>query len=342
VFTGGLLTGVLADPFESSVTGLGGEPPSFINQPDVAPEHGNFVPPEPDSDISGFNIEELFGDIQSPGDGQKALEEEWQFPDDFFKEAPEKAAKPPKETLIHAPLAEDRKPSAPQVALPMPEPVPESLALEPTPLPSNVTAGTRTTPTLNSELFRLFLEGAGIADLPLPGEEQLPALMRTLGVLLHDLVDGMITVLRARTELKREFRVSVTVMHAEDNNPLKTLLSVEEAMKVMLSAKPNPGFLGPVEAVREGFQDLMDHQMATTAGVQASLAEQLKRFDPKAFEKLYEEGIVFQKKAKCWDAYSEAYPELVTAALENVFGEEFRAVYERQLSILRAAPGHGK
>jgi type VI secretion system FHA domain protein len=131
-------------------------------------------------------------------------------------------------------------------------------------------------------------------------------------------------------------------MRPVDNNPLKTVLGAEEAMKIMLAARPNPGFLSPLAAVREGFHDLMHHQMATTAGVQASLADQLKRFDPEAFEKLYDEGIVFQKKAKCWDAYKEAYPALVAEALENVFGEEFRAVYERQLSILRSAPEHDR
>ena len=193
------------------------------------------------------------------------------------------------------------------------------------------TAGSRDT-----ELFRLFLDAAGMDDFPMPPPERLEALMKTLGLLFHDLVDGMITALRARAEEKRELRVEMTMIRAVNNNPLKSVPSARDAMAIML-AGPEKGFIGPVEAVREGFRDLMSHQMATTAALQASLAEQLTRFDPEAFERLFEEGIVFQKKSKCWDAYVKAYPNLVQESLENIFGNEFREVYERQMQVLRSA-----
>ncbi len=106
-------------------------------------------------------------------------------------------------------------------------------------------------------------------------------------------------------------------------------------MKLMLSTG-HPGFMGPVEAVREAFADLMNHQLALTAATQASLAEQLKRFDPQRFERQYEEGIVFQKRAKCWESYCKVYPELVGEALEDFFGDAFAEVYEQQMRMIKS------
>ena len=62
----------------------------------------------------------------------------------------------------------------------------------------------------------------------------------------------------------------------------------------------------------------------------------LKQFDPQKFVKKYEDGIVFQKKAKYWDAYNQEYRKIVEEALENFFGEEFAQAYEEQMLKLRA------
>ncbi len=186
------------------------------------------------------------------------------------------------------------------------------------------------------ELFRLFLEGAGLTEAGWLKREDLPEAMKTVGALFRDLVDGMMAVLRARSELKSQLRVSVTTLRPLNNNPLKFTVNVEDALRVLLS-RDHPGFIDPLEAVREGYADLMNHQLAMAAGIQASLAALLKRFDPQQFERQFEEGIVFQRKGKCWDAYSKAYPEIVNEALENFFGEEFAEVYERQMQVLRAS-----
>ncbi|CAI8798227.1 type VI secretion system-associated FHA domain protein TagH [Methylocaldum szegediense] len=211
----------------------------------------------------------------------------------------------------------------------------ESVSASP-PVPS-VPSGPAATHTADRGLFAAFLEGAGIAsNTGWIKDEDMPAVMKTVGVLLRSFVEGMMTVMRARAELKSQFRVSVTTMRPVENNPLKFTPNVDDALKIML-AQNHPGFMDPVEAVRGGFADLMNHQMAMTAGIQAALAAALKRFDPQRFEKLYEEGIVFQRKAKCWEAYSKAYPESVNDILENFFGEEFGEVYERQMRILQSA-----
>ena len=91
------------------------------------------------------------------------------------------------------------------------------------------------------------------------------------------------------------------------------------------------------------FADLVNHQLALTAGIQAAIKAALLRFDPGRYEKLYSKGFVFQKQAKCWDTYAKAYPELVNEVLENFFGKEFREAYERRIQMLQAAQnGQGR
>ncbi len=185
----------------------------------------------------------------------------------------------------------------------------------------------------DSELLKQFLVGAGIDDPDFLPPEQWSALMRSSGELLRSLMEGLMLVLRARAELKSQFRVSVTTMRAVNNNPLKFTPSVDDAIKLML-APTHPGFLAPKEAVREGFSDIMNHQMAMTAGIQAALAEILHGFDPVPIEKTQGEGVLFQKKAKCWEYYVERYPQLKAVAQEEFFGDAFVDAYEKQMVLL--------
>ena len=243
------------------------------------------------------------------------------------------------------PEAESHSP-APEFPLPMPgaknspptveepiEPIPAAPVLE-------AQASAQLTPSLASavdnDLIREFLAGAGICDSDFVPPEQWASLMRTSGELLRAMVEGLMQVLRARAELKSQFRVSVTTMRSVDNNPLKFTPNPDDAIKLIL-APTNPGFLPPKAAVREGFNDIMNHQMAMTAGIQASLAEILQSFDPDRIEKSQSDGILFQKKAKCWDYYTEKYPQLRAVAQEEFFGDAFADAYEKQMLLLGRA-----
>jgi type VI secretion system FHA domain protein len=200
----------------------------------------------------------------------------------------------------------------------------------------NIPAQTVTSLPANDTLLREFLAGAGIHDPHFLHQEQWPAMMRTSGELLRSMVQGLMQVLRARAELKSQFRVSVTTMRSVDNNPLKFTPNVDDALKLIL-APTNPGFLPPKQAVSEGFNDIMNHQLAMTAGIQAALAEVLHSFDPQLIEKSQTEGVLFQKKAKCWEYYLEKYPQLKAVAQEEFFGDAFVDAYEKQMLLLSRA-----
>lgn len=184
----------------------------------------------------------------------------------------------------------------------------------------------------SAKLVQMFFEGAGLADQTFSEEEHWPEIMKATGVLFRTLVEGLMDVLRARAEMKSEFRVSVTTIRSFENNPLKFNPDVDSVLRLMLG-KNNPAFLNSVEAVSEAFRDIKYHQLAMTAGVQAAVVSILNSFEPESFEKLLGEGILFQKKAKCWELYCERYPELKSRALEDFFGEEFAEAYDKQMRL---------
>lgn len=187
----------------------------------------------------------------------------------------------------------------------------------------------------NARLFDAFLQGAGLDQNECATKNQLEAMQR-VGRMFRQLVAGTVSVLRSRAEFKSLFRVNVTVIRPADNNPLKFAVSTDDVLKQLIQNKEG-GFLESVESIEQGFNDIMNHQLAMQAGIQASLTDLLKRFDPKTIEKQFEQGIVLQKKAKCWDSYQETYRIESDEAVENFFGDAFVEAYEEQMKALKGA-----
>ena len=192
----------------------------------------------------------------------------------------------------------------------------------------------RSTP-VSDRWLDIFFKAAGIENTSNFPENEIPELMHTLGTILIEFIGGLMRILRGRTELKSQLRVAMTTFKATENNPLKFSPSVEMVIKTLLIDK-NPGFLDAVEAVREGFEDIKNHELAINAGIQVSLLHILKRFDPHQFEKKFEERLVLNKKAKCWEEYRQTYQQLIEEALDNFFGEVFVRAYEEQMDKLRS------
>lgn len=184
------------------------------------------------------------------------------------------------------------------------------------------------------DLFQVFMDAAGVKDTRFLQRADLPELMQTVGAAFREMISGLMAVLRGRSELKNQLRVPATSLKPADNNPLKFSGTVDEAL-IQLVTKEQAGFVDAKDAVREGFADIMNHQLAMTAAIQAAVIRLLERFDPHIFAKQNEEGVVFKRKARSWDAYRQAYAEIAEQALEDFFGEPFAQVYEAQMRKLR-------
>ena len=70
---------------------------------------------------------------------------------------------------------------------------------------------------------------------------------------------------------------------AQANNPLKFFPDADSALMQMMNAAM-PGYMAPVRAYSNAFDDLRAHELAMMAGMRAALAGVLKRFDPVAIE----------------------------------------------------------
>jgi type VI secretion system protein len=192
-------------------------------------------------------------------------------------------------------------------------------------------------PTTSSDRWlKEFFKAAGMEEIVDLEKCEISDLMQTLGTILREAIQGLMTILRGRSELKSQLRVVMTTFKETENNPLKFSPTAEMVLKIFLIDK-NLGFLDAVEAIREGFQDVKNHESAINAGVQASLLDTLKRFEPHQFEKKFEERLVMNKKARCWKEYKQTYQQLMEEALEDFFGKEFVRAYEEQMDKLRPA-----
>ncbi len=181
----------------------------------------------------------------------------------------------------------------------------------------------------SSGLFQAFLQGAGLQSTDFESARQ-QDIIRRVGSMFRQFTESTVAVLRSRAEFKSLFRVSVTTIKKTDNNPLKFSVTTDEALRHLMNDGQG-GFKKSVDAIDEGFQDILNHQMAIQAGIQASLLEILKQFDPNRIEKQYEEGLVLNKKAKCWDKYCEIYARLSENAVDDFYGDAFADAYEQQM-----------
>ena len=252
---------------------------------------------------------------------------------------------------LAAPLLEPPAPPRPVPRAPAPAPAPAFETGPPPPSPPEANpvpvtkSATETAPAFGPGALRSIdvtrlLEGAGL-DGSLPTDE----LERTFGEILRVVVAGMMEVLRARQEIKDEFRMHVTQFRPTENNPLKFSANVEDALHNLL-VKRNPAYLGPVQAFAEAFDDLRHHQIAMLEGMRAAFEAMLEEFDPdrlqKEFDKQVKSGALLSVPAKLryWDLYRDRCRDMVQdkdASFRKLFGEEFAEAYEVQLRRLKAA-----
>ena len=186
-----------------------------------------------------------------------------------------------------------------------------------------------------------FLRAAGVDPARVP-----PETAAALGNIMRSVVQGLIEVLRARSEIKTEFRMPVTQVKVSENNPLKFAANADDALGNLLG-KRNPAYLPPQEAFDDAFNDVRFHQLAMLAGVRAGFDNLLNRFDPAQLQELFERqgkrgGLFGGGKASYWDRYAERYGEMTAdrdETFRRLFGEEFARAYEQQLSVLKRGRG---
>jgi len=194
-----------------------------------------------------------------------------------------------------------------------------------------------------SHALRAFFEGAGLPLKELSPMES-DRMLRDSGAILRAAVEGLMMLLLARAEMRKEFEAEErTMVAARDNNPLKLMSDPHEAMDFLFDpAERTDGFLDPVQAVGDACEDLRSHELALMAGMRAAILGALRRFDPPGLERALDKSAkgfsLASRKARLWDLFVEQQEKLARDAQEDfnkVFGREFMGAYQAQLRRLK-------
>lgn len=188
-----------------------------------------------------------------------------------------------------------------------------------------------------------FLEGAGIAGKEIRDAE-IDEFLRQSGKILRAAIEGSMALLAARATAKKELRAEDrTMVASKDNNPLKLMSDPQEALAFLFDTRDRAdGFLDPVQAVGDAFEDLRAHEVALFAAMRAALLGTIQRFDPKMLEAELEKGaggLGLNRKAKLWELFAAYQQKLARDAdddFNKVFGREFMGTYMAQVKRLRS------
>ena len=176
-----------------------------------------------------------------------------------------------------------------------------------------------------------------------------PELAATFGSILKTVVDGLRDVLRAREELKDQFRLRITNYAPKENNPIKFAANTEDALHNLL-VRRNSAYLEPVAAFEGAFDDLRIHEMAMLAGMRAGYEAMLGNFDPDTLEQKFERhakrgGLLGgATKQRYWELYRDVFRDMAGDADDSfraLFGTAFAQGYDEQVRLLKRRP-HGQ
>lgn len=191
--------------------------------------------------------------------------------------------------------------------------------------------------------LKVFLEGAGLPPRSFSGDAEAGRYLRQCGAITRAAIDGVMALLVARAEAKKEFRAEDrTMVASRDNNPLKLMADPQEAIDFLFDPKERSGgFLTPVQAVSDAFDDMRAHEAALIAGMRAAILGAVARFDPKKLEEDLEKssgGLGLNRKARLWEQFAAYQQKLAREANEDfnkVFGRDFLSAYMAQVKQLK-------
>ena len=193
-----------------------------------------------------------------------------------------------------------------------------------------------------AQAVQALFQGAGMPAVALREAEALE-LLQKMGQIFRCTAQGMMELLRARGNVKNEFHLERTMVGPIENNPLKILPTVDEAMNAMLLRRDQT-WIPADRAISEGFADMRAHELAFMAGMQAALKHLLATFDPVQLERelgqhsAWPNILAGGRKARHWDAFTALYSKIAGKAeddFQELFRKEFARAYQAQLQKLR-------
>jgi type VI secretion system protein len=320
-------------------------PPPDPTQADMVPAHV----------ITAVGIEMLIDEEAEAADIKrltKANAANLRLEDDFARTNPQ--GKPAKSRAAVPPPASSDAGVAAATMLSRSEPPPVSaaarLAHRPSPAPAETpsagsarpaaAAPTTPVPPAAAQALEAFFRGAGLQP-PRLDDKQAELVLQRLGQIMREVVLGIGENLHLRAEQKHLMRVPTTTIQPQNNNPLKFSANVEEALANLL-LRESAGYLSAVDAVREAFNDVKQHQQQLLAAMRTAVVDYVGRLDPETLEAKIGRGSALlgaANRLKYWDLYKDLYQVVSqhqAGQFPHQFIEELARAYELESS--HAAP----
>ncbi len=185
------------------------------------------------------------------------------------------------------------------------------------------------------DAFAAFIGGAGLKGQVVPDGDPV-ARLKEAGKTYRAAVDGILEILKARSQFKEHLRIERTQINPSGNNPLKFCLDTEQALLTMIGGN-RPGYMLAREAVHEALKDVMAHDMALVAAVQVALQQLLAQIDPEALKRRLEKSWVDGlapgvRKARMWEIYQAVHAQMardLADDFDRAFGSAFAEAYEQ-------------
>jgi type VI secretion system FHA domain protein len=190
--------------------------------------------------------------------------------------------------------------------------------------------------TAASSALDAFFRGAGLTGQKVD-DKQAEQTLHRLGQLMREMIVGLNENLHVRADQKNVLRVPNTTIQPQNNNPLKFSASVDEALTNLIFRESSE-YLPAVEAVREAFTDIKQHQQVLLASMRVAVADYIGRLDPEELENKFTNGkrgglMNAANKLRYWDLYKDLY-QVVTQGpsgqMPQQFLEEMARAYEQQ------------
>lgn len=156
-----------------------------------------------------------------------------------------------------------------------------------------------------------FLEMLGIDSGQVSAERE-EAQEQLVAAVLQEMLSGVRELLNERSKSRSGLCADSTLIQPNQNNPFKFSLNNKQLLKALLG-EGGPGYMGPVRAVREAVQDLVNHQRVLRASGEQALRGLLLRLSPGEIEKQLS-GVEFPsvqaRDAQLWQVYRQSFQQL--------------------------------
>lgn len=195
-----------------------------------------------------------------------------------------------------------------------------------------------------SSLMAALAEGSGLPLESLP--ELTPELMLELGTILKAMSDGTVKLMHSRSMTKHEMRANVTIIASAGNNPIKFAPDGTAALQQMLG-KRFSGFMQPIAAIEDAFDDLSAHQLGLLAGARRAALELIEKLNPEQTVEEHEPSGVLEglfpliKEAKLWRKHKRRYQKVADdqEGLASLIEQSFVRSYEEEIERIYAGRG---